>query len=139
MAAVRARRPGKRGAEPPPRGKRRPPPVPAYESMPRIARIKLSGGLQGDDVQVSGKSLALALTGFVMFVGILIGTYSSIYTACPFALLWEQLFGVQGKWRKGKPSSLSRGSDGRAEPPPRIEPKTGEAPPRRTRPARRRA
>jgi preprotein translocase subunit SecF len=76
---------------------------------------------------------------FVMFVGILIGTYSSIYTACPFALLWEQLFGVQGKWRKGKPGSLSRGSDGRAEPPPRIEPKTGEAPPRRTRPARRRA
>jgi cell division protein FtsQ len=70
MAAVRARRPGKRGAEPPMRGKRRPPPVPAYDSMPRLARIKLSGGLQGDDVQVSGKSLALALTGFVMFVGI---------------------------------------------------------------------
>lgn len=70
MAAVRARRPGKRGAEPPSRGRRRPPPVPAYESMPRLARIKLSGGLQGDDVQVSGKSLALALTGFVMFVGI---------------------------------------------------------------------
>jgi cell division protein FtsQ len=69
MAAVRARRPGKRGAEPP-RGKRRPPPVPGYESMPRLARIKLSGGLQGDDVQVSSKSLALALTGFVMFVGI---------------------------------------------------------------------
>lgn len=73
MAAVRARRPGKRGGgEPPHRGKRRPQAVPAYESMPRIARIKLSGGLQGDDVQVSGKSLALALTGGVMFVGIAI-------------------------------------------------------------------
>lgn len=73
MAAVRARRPGKRGGgEQPHRGKRRPPAVPGYESMPRIARIKLSGGLSGDDVQVSGKSLALALTGGVMFIGIAI-------------------------------------------------------------------
>jgi cell division protein FtsQ len=40
--------------------------------MPRIARIKLSGGLSGDDVQVNGKSLALALTGGVMFIGIAI-------------------------------------------------------------------
>lgn len=71
MPAVRARRPGKRGGgEPPHRGKRRSAPVPSYESMPRIARIKLSGGLQGDDVQVTGKSLALGLTGIVMFVGI---------------------------------------------------------------------
>ncbi len=30
---------------------------------------------------------------FVMFVGILVGTYSSIYIASPFALLWEQVFG----------------------------------------------
>lgn len=77
MAAVRARRPGGggRGHEPPPRGKRRrPAPVPAYESMPRLARIKLSGGLQGEDVQVSGKSLALALTGLVMFVGIAVAS-----------------------------------------------------------------
>lgn len=72
MAAVRARRPGGggRGHEPPPRGKRRKQAVPAYEAMPRLARIKLSGGLSPDDVQVSGKSLALALTGFVMFVGV---------------------------------------------------------------------
>jgi cell division protein FtsQ len=40
--------------------------------MPRLARIKLSGGLSPDDVQVTGKSLALALTGAVMFVGIAI-------------------------------------------------------------------
>jgi len=73
MASVRARRPGKRGGgEPPHRGKRRPAPVPSYESMPRIARIKLSGGLAPEDVQVSGKSLALALTGGVMFIGIAI-------------------------------------------------------------------
>lgn len=73
MAAVRARRPG-RGTEPPPRGKRRKaaPPVPAYEAMPRLARIKLSGGLSPDDVQVTGKSLALALTGAIMFAGVAI-------------------------------------------------------------------
>lgn len=76
MAAVRARRPGGgkgggRGSEPPPRGKRRrQQAVPAYESMPRLARIKLSGGLSGDDVQVSGRSLAMALTGGVLFLGI---------------------------------------------------------------------
>lgn len=70
MAAVRARR-GRMPPEPPQRGRRRkaPPPPPAYESMPRLARIKLSGGLTGDDVAVSGKSLALALTGAVFFLG----------------------------------------------------------------------
>lgn len=30
---------------------------------------------------------------FVMLVGILVGTYSSIYVASPFALLWEHYFG----------------------------------------------
>jgi preprotein translocase SecF subunit len=75
---------------------------------------------------------------FVMFVGIVVGTYSSIFIASAFTLLWEQLFGVQGRWRKGKPGALSRGGEGRAEP-TRIEPKTGEAPARRSRPARRRA
>jgi preprotein translocase subunit SecF len=30
---------------------------------------------------------------FVMLVGILVGTYSSIYVASPFALLWEQYIG----------------------------------------------
>lgn len=71
MAAVRARRGGRMPPEPPQRGKRRrPQPVPGYEPMPRLARIKLSGGLSPDDVQVTGKSLALALTGAVMFIGI---------------------------------------------------------------------
>src|SRR5690606_18918444 len=37
-------------------------------------RIKLSGGLAPDDVQVSGKSLALALTGGVMFIGIAVAS-----------------------------------------------------------------
>ena len=30
---------------------------------------------------------------FIMFVGIIVGTYSSIYIASPFALLWEEWFG----------------------------------------------
>jgi preprotein translocase subunit SecF len=39
---------------------------------------------------------------FVMTIGIIVGTYSSIYVASPFALLWESLFGAQGRWRKEK-------------------------------------
>src|SRR6202035_1042985 len=40
---------------------------------------------------------------FVMTVGIVVGTYSSIYVASPFALLWEQLFGPGGRFnRKAK-------------------------------------
>ena len=37
---------------------------------------------------------------FVMFVGILVGTYSSIYVASPFALLWDQLFGGEKRNRR---------------------------------------
>lgn len=69
MAAMRARRPGRGGQEPPKRGRRAAPVVPPYESMPRIARIKLSGGLSGDDVQVTGKSLIVGLAGMVLFLG----------------------------------------------------------------------
>jgi cell division protein FtsQ len=75
MAAVRARRPGRGGDEPPTRAKRGAKRAPRnlgpspYEPMPRLARIKLSGGLSPDDMQVSGKSLALALTGAVLFLG----------------------------------------------------------------------
>jgi len=68
MASVRARRPG-RGQEQRGGKRRGGPPAPSYESMPRLARIKLSGGITGDDVKVSGKSLMLALTGIVIFLG----------------------------------------------------------------------
>jgi protein export-related membrane protein len=86
---------------------------------------------------------------FVMTIGIIVGTYSSIYVASPFALLWENLFGVNGKWRKGKPGAMSRGG---APEPGRRETRTTAAPaegddqvpaaparPRRSRQARRRA
>jgi preprotein translocase subunit SecF len=42
---------------------------------------------------------------FVMLVGILVGTYSSIYVASPFALLWEDWFGAGAKARRtGRPT-----------------------------------
>ncbi len=31
---------------------------------------------------------------FILFVGVVVGTYSSIYIASPFALLWEERFGA---------------------------------------------
>lgn len=46
---------------------------------------------------------------FVMFVGILVGTYSSIYVASPFALLWEQYFGA--KKARGEKSVASRADE----------------------------
>ena len=67
MAAMRARR-GRGGGEPPKRG-RRPAPTPDYGPMPRLARIKLSGGLSSDDVQVTPKSLSLAMAGVILFLG----------------------------------------------------------------------
>ena len=86
---------------------------------------------------------------FVMTVGIIVGTYSSIYVASPFALLWENLFGPGGRWRRDKKAvAATAGREGRetrtpAEPKPerepRPEPKPGQAPPSRRRPARRRA
>jgi preprotein translocase subunit SecF len=42
---------------------------------------------------------------FVMTVGIVVGTYSSIYVASPFALLWEQYFGGEGKIRGARGSA----------------------------------
>ena len=39
---------------------------------------------------------------FIITVGIIVGTYSSIYVASPFALLWEQWF---GKDRRGRAPS----------------------------------
>ncbi len=34
---------------------------------------------------------------FVLTVGVIVGTYSSIYIASPFALLWEQVFGREAR------------------------------------------
>src|SRR5579872_586541 len=82
---------------------------------------------------------------FVMTVGIIVGTYSSIYVASPFALLWENLFGAQGRWRKDKGAPV-RGADGQLRAESRIDRTAGPADSRNrpspggssTRPARRR-
>jgi preprotein translocase subunit SecF len=47
---------------------------------------------------------------FVMTVGILAGTYSSIYVASPFTLLWEQLFGAEGRLKKGEAAPAGSGT-----------------------------
>ena len=68
---------------------------------------------------------------FVMFVGILVGTYSSIYVASPFALLWEQLFGAGGRFGRTKAAPAP------TQPGPRADAdETGVETPRRPRPAR---
>lgn len=35
--------------------------------------------------------------GFIMTIGVIIGTYSSIYIASPFTLLWERVFGREAR------------------------------------------
>lgn len=66
MAAMRGRRPPPPG-HPARRGRKAPPPP---RAIPRLAAIKMSGGLNADDVQVTGKSLLLALGGLVMICGV---------------------------------------------------------------------
>jgi preprotein translocase subunit SecF len=50
---------------------------------------------------------------FVLLVGIIVGTYSSIYVASPFALLWEQIFGSKSKIRGTGGSTPAPASEGR--------------------------
>jgi preprotein translocase subunit SecF len=45
---------------------------------------------------------------FIILVGVIVGTYSSIYIASPFALLWEQWFGGRGKREDAKPKSKAK-------------------------------
>lgn len=57
---------------------------------------------------------------FVLLLGIVVGTYSSIYIASPFALLWEQLFGSKSKIRGtegGEPAAPARRAVGAADAP----------------------
>jgi preprotein translocase subunit SecF len=45
---------------------------------------------------------------FILTVGIVVGTYSSIYVASPFALLWEQVFGGAARLRRKEARAASR-------------------------------
>lgn len=112
-----------------------------------LSRTIMTGGLTFLTV------LALLILGgdvlrgfaFVMTVGIIVGTYSSVYVASPFALLWEKHFGAGGKLtNKAGSAPVTRGTSSGRPGPERERPDvaaTGEEPlPRpRPRPTRRRA
>ncbi len=44
---------------------------------------------------------------FVLLVGVVIGTYSSIFVASPFALLWEKWFGREAREKRATASATS--------------------------------
>jgi len=66
----------------------------------------------GSTLLAVGSLLALGgdvLRGFafILTVGVIVGTYSSIFVASPFALLWEQRFGREARSRR-KESKVPR-------------------------------
>ena len=98
MPAVRARRPGRHPQEQQTKKRgRRPPPQPP-QGVPRLAAIKMSGGLTGEEINVSGKSLALALAGLVLMGG------ASIAGA---AFLGSSLFDVGEAFNRSADAAVS--------------------------------
>jgi len=64
-----------------------------------LSRTLLTGGtvlLASGALLVLGGDVLRGIA-FVLFVGVIIGTYSSIYVASPFALLWAQRFGKEAQ------------------------------------------
>ena len=94
-----------------------------------LSRTILTGG---STLLALGALLALGgdvIRGFafVMTVGILIGTYSSIYVASPFALLWEQMFGTKTRDRRGGARAPEPTRPGEPAPPPAKPARNREA------------
>lgn len=54
---------------------------------------------------------------FVLFVGVIVGTYSSIYVASPFALAWAQRFGTKGRMSVGGAPSVRKPASPAAQSP----------------------
>jgi len=80
------------------------PSTPLVETMNRSINECMSRTLltSGTTLLAAGALLTLGgdvLRGFsfVLTVGVFVGTYSSIYIASPFALLWEQMFGTAAR------------------------------------------
>ncbi len=84
-----------------------------HRTMPTIDVMNLSvNQTLSRTVLTSGttflSALALYLFGgdvirgfaFIMTVGVLVGTYSSVFIACPFALLWENWFSADAKAKR---------------------------------------
>ena len=44
---------------------------------------------------------------FILSIGVIVGTYSSIYVASPFALFWENTFGRGARTRRRESSAAS--------------------------------
>lgn len=44
---------------------------------------------------------------FILTIGVIVGTYSSIYVASPFALLWENVFGRAARGRRREARAVS--------------------------------
>ena len=64
-----------------------------------------------------------------MSVGIIVGTYSSIYVASPFALLWEQIFGDKsGRGQSGEAVAATGAATPRM--PPASQPRPERPAPR---------
>lgn len=81
-----------------------------------LSRTILTGG---STLLALGALLALGgdvIRGFafVLTVGILVGTYSSIYVASPFALAWENYFGSKSKMRPAGAGAVGTGPAGTA-------------------------
>jgi preprotein translocase subunit SecF len=64
---------------------------------------------------------------FVMFVGVIVGTYSSIYIASPFALYWEHWFGSGGRLRGTSAAAASAKPTSPRNAPTKPAPRPGAA------------
>src|SRR5687768_1011437 len=75
-----------------------------------LSRTLLTGGttiMAGIALMVWGGDVLRGFA-FILTVGVIVGTYSSIYVASPFALLWEQMFGHRARAKRpatGGPAS----------------------------------
>jgi preprotein translocase subunit SecF len=89
------------------------------ENMPKMTKQKLSDIINISVNQtlsrtiLTGGSAIMAIIAlyvfggvvihdfaFAMLIGTLIGTYSSIYVACPVVIFWEKLFAPKKKGRR---------------------------------------
>jgi preprotein translocase subunit SecF len=64
-----------------------------------LSRTLLTGGttiMAGIALMVWGGDVLRGFA-FILTLGVIVGTYSSIYVASPFALLWEHMFGRKGR------------------------------------------
>ena len=67
-----------------------------------LSRTLLTGGttiMAGIALMVWGGEVLRGFA-FILTVGVIVGTYSSIYVASPFALLWERMFGHRARAKR---------------------------------------